>query len=102
MSNVDLIADVYRERNAVVSAFAWAMFCVGANVGWLLDSQEGPDWPVVVIDTPMGQVSWHVQRADLPDWMEPYPGEWDGHTTEEKYARLAAMVDTTPRIGGPR
>jgi hypothetical protein len=43
---------------------------------WASDAQ---DWPVLYIDLPSGQVSWH---------MPAYRGRWDGHSTEAKYDRI--------------
>lgn len=44
---------------------------------------EQPEWPVVYIDLPTGQVSWH---------MPEYAGPWDGHSTKMKYDRIRAYV----------
>ena len=53
-----------------------------------------PDWPVLVIDTPEGQLTWHFKADELPPSIPAYDGEWDGHDTPEKYARLRRLVDT--------
>jgi hypothetical protein len=82
--------EVYAERNAVVLAFAHMAELQGWEVGKLVDPKE-PDWPVLMIDTPAGQVSWHFKAEDMPTSMPDYPGAWDGHTTPEKYERLAAL-----------
>jgi len=66
----------------------------------VLNDPNEPDWPVLVIELQgVGQVSWHISKADYeacfgPDggWLPPYPNEWDGHDTEEKYRRLLAFV----------
>lgn len=83
----------YEERNRVVAALARA-FPSGvkrtAIPGW------SDDWHgCVYIDLPTGQASWHYHdsHAHLFDGLPPYPGEWDGHSTEEKYRRLAALAD---------
>ncbi len=87
----------YYERNAVV-AFLAKLFPSGTKrtviPGW------EPEWHgCVYIDLPGGQASWHYHDrdahlfADLPI----YPGEWDGHTTEEKYASMAAYMPERPR-----
>jgi hypothetical protein len=55
----------------------------GWRGGIKLDPQE-PDWPVVYIELPTGQVSWHVPA---------YAGEWDRHDTEEKYRRCRAFAE---------
>jgi hypothetical protein len=93
MSDQTLAAldEVYAERSAVVLAFAQAAQMCGGTVGKLVDPAE-PDWPVLMIDTPYGQVSWHLKASEMPADMPDYPGEWDGHTTPEKYERLAALV----------
>lgn len=79
---------VYSERNRVVAVLA-RLFPAGltktAIAGW------DPEWHgCVYIDLPTGQASWHFHDRDahlfagLPVYTKP----WDGHTTEEKYARL--------------
>lgn len=81
----------YYERNRVVAALAH-VFPAGIRKtdieGW------EPEWHnCVFIDTPAGQLSWHYHDrdieafADLPAYQRP----WDGHTTEEKYERLAKL-----------
>jgi hypothetical protein len=82
---------VYAERNAVVLAFAAAMEQLGYDVGQIVDEQE-PDWPVLVIETPRGQVSWHMRAEEMPPGVPRHPHDWDGHTTEEKYRRLDRLV----------
>lgn len=81
----------YLERNQVVAALA-SVFPSGtartAIPGW------SDDWHgCVYIDLPTGQASWHFHdsHAHLFAHLPPYAGKWDGHTTDEKYARLAAL-----------
>lgn len=88
MSELD---DVYAERNAIVLAFAHMAELQGWDVGKVTDPSE-PDWPVLMIQTPQGQVSWHFKADELPPAVPDYPGEWDGHDTPEKYARLQRLV----------
>jgi hypothetical protein len=83
---------VYKERNTLAAMLA-RLYPSGvkrtAIEGW------DPEWEnCVYIDTPMGQLSWHYhdRDADLFANLEPYAGEWDGHTTEEKYDRLARLM----------
>jgi hypothetical protein len=85
------VDDVYDERNKVVLAFAHMAELMGWDVGQVVDPAE-PDWPVLIIDTPAGQVSWHFKREDMPASMPPSPEPWDGHDTPEKYARLDRLV----------
>jgi hypothetical protein len=79
----------YLERNRVVAALA-SVFPSGtartAIGGW------SEDWHgCVYIDLPTGQVSWHYHdsQACLFEHLPPYKGTWDGHTTDEKYDRIA-------------
>jgi hypothetical protein len=81
----------YRERNQVVAALA-KLFPSGTKAtdipGW------DPEWNgCVYIDLPTGQVSWHYHVSDgaLFSNLPPYAGDWDGHSTPEKYERLAAI-----------
>ncbi len=55
----------------------------GLSAGIAIDPAE-PDWPVVYIELPTGQVSWH---------MPAHPVSFDGHSTEEKYSRCRAFVE---------
>lgn len=89
--STDALTAAYAERNAVVLAFAHLADARGWTVGQLVDEHE-PDWPVLMIDTPAGQVSWHFKADEMPPKMPAYPGEWDGHTTPEKYERLATLI----------
>lgn len=87
----------YRERNQVVAALA-SFFPAGIArteiPGW------DPEWHgCVYIDLPSGQVSWHYHdsEAHLFHHLPSYAGQWDGHSTNEKYDRLAAFC----RHGAP-
>lgn len=78
----------YRERAQLV-----------AHLASLYPSQiaytdpEAPDWAVVTVESPTGQMSWHVapRDMDLFEHVERQNGlvlPWDGHSTEQKYERL--------------
>lgn len=57
-----------------------------------------PDWPIVYIQTPTGQMSWHLSPADVelfPHVKFGTDAEWDGHSTEEKYARMRHLTAQT-------
>jgi hypothetical protein len=82
---------IYAERNAVILAFA----AMAERHGWFVGVSADPNaegWPVLLVDTDFGQVSWHLPAGEMPEAIPPYPGEWDGHTTPEKYARLKRVV----------
>ncbi len=88
MSDYDALNAAYRERAHLVAHLA-ASF--PSTIGYHDPSE--PDWAVVIIDLPTGQVSWHVSPQDM-DLFTRVPrteiSMWDGHNTEEKYARLDA------------
>jgi hypothetical protein len=68
----------YAARNrAVLLVLFWALD-MHYPAGIRLDPSE-PEWPVVFIELPDGQVSWHLAQHVKP---------WDGHTTEQKWARV--------------
>jgi len=80
--------DVYNERARLV-AFLATIY--PSHIGYT-DPDE-PDWPVVIIEAPGGQMSWHVSPDDVHmfDHVEPTNRMcrgWDGHSTQEKYDRL--------------
>ena len=79
----------YEERNRVVALLA-SVFPSGvkktAIPGW------HAEWHgCVYVDLPTGQASWHYHdsQAHLFTHLPPYQGDWDGHTTEIKYKRVA-------------
>lgn len=82
----------YYERNQVVAAL-----CKCFPAGRAKTAIEGwsEDWhSCVYIDLPTGQVTWHYRdsHATLFEFLPMYQGKWDGHSTEEKYARLASIM----------
>lgn len=84
-----LLDQAYAERNKLV-AFLARCYPSGtrktAIEGW------DPQWNgCVFIDAPAGQMSWHYheREAHLFARLPPYEKPWDGHTTPEKYERLA-------------
>lgn len=79
-------ADVYRERAHLIAHLA-AIYPAVLQHG--ADPAE-PGWPVLYIELPTGQASWHISPDDL-DLLEHVPAgaaTWDGHDTAEKYRRL--------------
>ena len=82
----------YTERNKLVALLS-KLFPSGtkrtAIEGW------SEDWHgCVYIDLPTGQASWHYHdsQAHLFAHLPPYAGTWDGHTTEQKYERIAGYA----------
>lgn len=96
---VEATNNAYTERNRLV-AFLAHLFPSG------LKRTDIPGWDAewhgcVYIDLPTGQASWHYHDNDahLFAGLPPYAGEWDGHTTDEKYARLATLPLPQPTTG---
>lgn len=81
---------VYAERNRLVAALAHLF----ANAAWRGLDPSAPDFTIVYIDLPSGQVSWHIPDAEMvafPPLPLRDPTGWDGHDTDTKYERLAAL-----------
>jgi len=89
------LSAAYRERARLV-AFLASLF---PSVLAYADPDE-PDWAVVYISSPAGQLSWHIAPDDVELFAhvpkvtpDDKRAEWDGHDTPTKYERLAALVD---------
>lgn len=84
--------NVYTERAILVAHLA-AIY--PSHIGYT-DPDE-PDWPVVIIETPTGQMSWHIAPDDVHLFEHVMETDrmcrgWDGHSTTEKYRRLAELT----------
>lgn len=77
---------LYRER-AYLVAFLAAYYPSSAGY----TDERTPEWLVVTVELPEGQASWHISAADeyLFEHVPRHDTLWDGHTTAEKYARVA-------------
>lgn len=92
----------YHERDQVVAALA-ALASISGWPVWLA-KHVGPwedDWRnIVFIGTPHGQVSWHYHDSER-DLFSAHRSDdstpWDGHSTDEKYARLSRLNDDARR-----
>ena len=85
---------IYRERAYLVAYLATRY----PSVLSYADPNE-PEWPLVFVDTPAGQLSWHIAPEDLELFaalpiVEPYDARaiWDGHDAVEKYERLMRLA----------
>jgi hypothetical protein len=99
----------YVERNRCVVAIARAALALGLRA-WLgkhidaPDAEPGswdPEWlNVVFINLPAGLVSWHLHDSELPafEFLRDMPPllAYDGHSTPEKWERLAAWEPKRP------
>src|SRR4051794_34168952 len=65
----------YDDRNRTIFVALSLAAMAGYACGIRFDV-ETPEWPVVFIELPTGQVSWHLPQ---------HTTAWDGHTTFQKY-----------------
>lgn len=86
----DMLNEVYADRNRLAQLLAYLAEKCGYVAG-IEAVPDDPDWPVLYIDLPTGQVSWHIPRADL--WPHStYEGAWDGHDNTLKANRMLALI----------
>jgi hypothetical protein len=86
----------YAERAILVVTVARIAQRDGLRV-WIATDEKEPEWPVLFIELPTGQVSWHLTQAQRDDLDDEFPvgqNTWDNHTTEEKYERLLAWSES--------
>ena len=88
--------DAYFDRNQAVMLAARFALELGYVAGWK-PNKDDPGWPILVIDLPTGQVSWHIPFGEaapvaLGTLAHGYDGEWDGHTVEEKRRRIDSFL----------
>lgn len=108
MTEEKTVHEVYRDRNALVLAFAELVnqhrrkgFGSGMPVNawracWQPDEGDDADadeWAIVYCWLPTGQVSWHVPRELAEEAYLPRASvEWDGHSRGEKNQRLLSFA----------
>lgn len=85
----DIQAAAYAKRNVNVYLALGFAAAFGFPCG-IRQNLDEPDWPIVYIELPTGQVSWHMPQYGGA--VDP----WDGHSVEEKYRR----IDTARRNKG--
>ena len=88
---------LYTERNRLVAALS-GLF----PAHLMLDPAADEPWAnLVCIHLPAGTATWHIPPWDLPFFahLAYAPHHWDGHTTEEKYDRLQALIGTAAQGG---
>lgn len=88
----------YLERNRLV-CFLSKIFPSYRGLHETTNSKWDKQWMnIIYIETPKGQLSWHIHQSLLPmfEHLElrgtMLGPNWDGHTTEEKYQRLASLT----------
>ncbi|MFE2539022.1 hypothetical protein [Actinacidiphila glaucinigra] len=88
--------DIYTERAHLLAVLV-ALF--GGVLSYA--DRSNPGWPVLYIESPAGQLSWHINPEDV--WLfdqvpviEDYP--WDRHTTVAKYRRVREVIGQLPKL----
>lgn len=88
--------DAYAQRNMLVGALS-KLF-----PAWVSTDPSEPNWPVVMIELPTGQISFHVTRKErysvFAHLGTDLPGNcsgWDGHDDAEKWRRICVLDGRT-------
>lgn len=94
----------YHERNLLVAYLA-GQYPSHIKLHPAEDTAWEADWRTIIcVHGPTGQMTWHVHDSEAPLFgflnRKPMPDfeatcTWDGHTTEEKYQRLASIGGAT-------
>lgn len=95
----------YRERAQLL---AWLAALHPAVIAPALDLDEPGWWILFLNPAAGGQMSWHISPRDAGllahvERVEPDDrrAQWDGHTTEAKYQRVAALTAELAERCGP-
>ncbi len=82
---------VYNERNRVIALLTKFYPSYIA----IDDSEEEGFRNVVYMETPEGQLSWHItdEEVSLFKHLNYEDNRWDGHTTKEKYKRIERLIN---------
>ncbi len=81
---------VYADRNLVVQLCCTLAKKCGMDAG-IRRPQEDPEWPVLVIDLPEGEVAWHLPEEEVAlDFTSDKA--YDGHSDDEKARRIRDFV----------
>lgn len=100
----ELINSHYARRAGALIEAVHAARLAGFPAGIVHNPTE-PDWPLLVIELPTGQVTWHMQAAygDTEDPLHLYVTAaripkldvflWDGHDTSTKYQRVTDWIN---------
>ena len=92
--STQIMAKIYEDRNHVALLAAELARMCGYKVTVSVDPDE-PDWPVLYIELPTGQISWHMQKNKITNCLERFPHKktnWDGHTTRQKNKRIREFL----------
>ncbi|MEV6124403.1 hypothetical protein AB0M23_28500 [Streptomyces sp. NPDC052077] len=97
----------YRER-AHLLAWLAGLHAPNAVLAPAIDIDDEDGWWLLFLTIAGRQLSWHIAPRDVAllnhvervDVADPR-AQWDGHTTEEKYARIAAWTAELAKRCGP-
>ncbi|MEV7793384.1 hypothetical protein AB0O68_15535 [Streptomyces sp. NPDC087512] len=95
----------YRERSHLVALLA--AMTDGAVITYARDVEE-PGWQIVYLQLGGHQASWHISPRDADLFahvervdVEDPRAQWDGHSTEQQYERIAAWTAELAEQCGP-
>lgn len=97
------INDVYTERNRAVALACELAHRLGYHTEvYHGDIGEEPEWVVVFIDLPTGQVSWHIPAQEyidlFPAIVANLNNSWDGHSTDDKNSRIQRFTQRSDEM----
>ncbi len=82
--------EAYVDRNLAVQVLAVLARQLGYQTG--IRNRED-EWPILYVELPSGQVSWHIPKAEIVAFFPGYPCEWDGHNLKEKRERMRRFLE---------
>ena len=88
----DTLSEAYFDRNQAAMALAKLAQAQGMTVGLRIDPNE-PEWPVLFVFLPTGQVSWHLPKDEVVGQFPEYEQEWDRHDLEVKRNRMEEFIN---------
>jgi hypothetical protein len=98
----------YAERDQCVALIAKMALALGWPVGLGRHDEADESWDrgwlnIIFVELPTGQCSWHVHDGEMHlfENLPKYDKTWDGHSTEEKYSRMAACTADQLRDDAP-
>ena len=83
--------EAYLDRNLCVQA----MVKMAKKLGYSAGIKEDSKWPVLYMDFPTGQISWHIPKNEIVCHFPKYQGKWDGHSVEEKRKRIIKFLEVS-------
>lgn len=80
--------EAYYDRNLCVQVIAE----MASRLGYKTGIKDDPEWVIIYVDLPTGQVSWHIPKKEVVCNIPEYQGKWDGHNLQEKRDRLVKFL----------